>query len=246
MYPIMSRHLNPKQILTLTTILKFRYVTTDNLASFRGITQNSAYSTLQILNSNGYVGKIYEKSYHLLNKSARYCLTAQAIEYLRDEVKLKLPNAVWNSYKHDVNRSPDFVDQQVAIHAAYNNLTHLFGKDATIHVPFDLRGSQDVIRPLPSLFVELKSGKRCFVELTDGQHLFIAKKRVRQYITHYDSNDWEWENYPDVYFLRASAADRSKLRAYITEKMEDGYLDDDDFSFHVVKDVAATAKQLLS
>ncbi len=65
--------------------------------------------------------------------------------------------------------------------------------------------------------------------------MFLTKKRVQQYITHYDANDWGWEHYPDVYFVRTSAADRSKLKAYTTEKMKDGYLDDEDFTFRVVK-----------
>ncbi len=230
----MSRQLNDKQTTTLKTVLKFRYVTTDNLAVYRNITQNSAYSSLEILNKTGYLGKIHDKSYRLLNKSARYFLAPLAIAYLRNTAGLELPDAAWISRRRDGRRSPSFVDQQVAIHAAYNALFKSLGEKVQIKTALELHGTEGIIRPLPGLLVEPSSGKPFFVELTDGEHLFLAKKRIRKYIENYDANDWEWEKYPDVYFVRASAADRTSLRGYADARMEDGYLDEDDFSFHIV------------
>src|ERR1700735_2847119 len=119
----MSRQLNDKQTTTLKTVLKFRYVTTDNLAVYRNITQNSAYSSLEILYRTGYLGKIHEKSYRLLNKSARYFLTPEAVAYLRNTAGMNLSDAIWNSRKKDDSRSSEFVDRQVAIHAAFNVLS---------------------------------------------------------------------------------------------------------------------------
>ena len=233
----MSRQLNDKQITTLKTILKFRYVTTDNLAVYRNITQNSAYSSLEILYKAGYLGKIHDKSYRLLNKSARYFLTPLAVAYLRNAVGMKLPDAIWITRRRDGWRSSGFIDQQVAIHAAYNALHGTLGEKAQIKTALELYGSEGIIKPLPGLLVELKSGKPFFVELADGEHLFLEKKRIRKYIENYDANDWEWEKYPDVYFVRTSAADRTNLRKYAESRMEDGYLDEDDFSFHIVSTV---------
>lgn len=233
----MSRQLNNKQITTLNTVLKFRYVTSDNLAAYRNITQNSAYSSLEILNNTGYLGKIHDKSYRLLNKSARYFLTPLAVAYLRNTVGMNLPDAIWISRRRDSRRSSNFIDQQVAIQAAYNALNGLLGESAQIKTALELYGTEGVIKPLPGLMVEPASGKPFFVELTDGEHLFLAKKRIRKYIENYDSDDWDWEKYPDVYFVRASAADRTNLRKYAEARMEDGYLDEGDFSFHIVSSV---------
>jgi hypothetical protein len=233
----MSRQLNDKQITTLKTVLKFRYVTTDNLALHRNITQNSAYSSLEILNKTGYLGKIHDKSYRLLNKSARYFLTPEAVVYLHNTVGVKLPDAIWNSRRRDDKRSSDFIDHQVAIHTAYNALNESLGEVAQIKSALELYGTEGIIKPLPGLLVEPKSGKPFFVELTDGEHLFLVKKRIRKYVENYDANDWEWKKYPDVFIVRASAADRTRLRKYTEERMEDGYLDDDDFSFYIVSAV---------
>ena len=231
----MSRQLNAKQIQNLKLVLKFRYVTTDNLARYKNITNNSAYSALEILYATGYLEKIHDKSYRLLNKSARYYLTQQALDYLRNDLNLELDTAIWKSRTNDGKKTPVFIDQQVAIHAAHNELRTLLPSGSLIRTAPEMDDTEGIIKPLPSLLVELSSGKRFFVEVTDGQHLFIVRKRIRKYIQNYDDNDWEWEDYPEVYLLRtSSASDRTRLRKYIETNMEDSYLDADDFSFHTI------------
>jgi hypothetical protein len=234
----MQRKLNGKQLDILKTVLRFRYVTTDNLASTRNITHNSAYSTLEILNKSGYLGKLHDKSYRLQNKSARYFLTLQGMEYLRDIADIEQPDAIWNSRKKDGNRSADFIDQQVAIHATYNTLYTLFDKTVQIQTALELYDTEGIIKPLPGLLVTPKKSNHFFVELTDGQHLFLARKRIRKYIRNYDDRDWEWEQYPDVYIVRTiSANDRTRLRKYAEARMEDAYLDEEDFRFMIMKDL---------
>jgi hypothetical protein len=233
----MDRQLNHNQIQNLKTVLKFRYITTDNLARYQSITTNSAYSALEILKKASYLEKIYEKSYRLLNKSARYFLTQKALAYLRSEVSVKLDEHNWRNRKDDGKKTQDFIDLQVAIHAAYNGLKERFGDKVDIDTAIELHGTEGIIKPLPGLFVRPVSGKPFFVEVADGQHLFFIRKRTRKYIENYESNEWEWDAYPDVYFIRSSASDRTRLRKFINQLMEDSYLDDDDFTFHIVSGV---------
>lgn len=230
----MSKQLNEKQINTLKTVLKFRYVTTDNLAKQRNITHNSAYSALEILQADGYLGKLHEKSYRLQNKSARYFLTAKGIHYLRYETKEKLHETIWNSRRREESKTADFIDQQVAIHSAYIQLSERFGQKAVVATAIDLVGAEGIIKPYPALYVIPSSGKHFFVELADDQHLFFVRKRIRKYIENYDSDDWEWDAYPDVYIIRSSASDRARLKRFVDERMDDSYLDADDFSFYIV------------
>lgn len=233
----MDRQLNNNQIQNLKTVLKFRYVTTDNLANYQSITTNSAYSALEILSKAGYLEKIYEKSYRLLNKSARYFLTQQALTFLRSQADIQLADAIWKSRKSDGKKTPDFIDLQVALHAAYNDLIARFGDKIAIDTGLELHGTEGVIKPLPGLLVKPKTGKNFFVEVADGQHLFFIRKRIRKYIENYESNEWEWDTYPNVYFIRSSASDRTRLRKFVYQLMEDNYLDDDDFTFHIVPGV---------
>jgi len=234
----MDRKLNNKQIHNLKIILKFRYITSNNLAQYLGITHNSAYSTLEILHTNGYLGKIHDKSYRLLNKSARYHLTLQALAYLRKEATVQLDDAIWKSRNSDGKKSTDFIDLQVAIHSAYNELKARLGDDVAIRTATEQYGIEGIIKPLPGLLVEPKSNKHFLVELTDGQHLFLAKKRIRKYIENYEAYEWEWKKYPDVYIVRASASDRARLRRYVEQQMENSYLDEDDFTFHIISKVS--------
>ena len=233
----MDRQLNNNQIQNLKTVLKFRYVTTDNLANYQSITSNSAYSALEILSKAGYLEKIYEKSYRLLNKSARYFLTQQALTFLHSQADVQLDDAIWKSRKTDGKKTPDFIDLQVALHAAYNDLMARFGDKIAIDTGLELHGTEGVIKPLPGLLVRPNTGKNFFVEVADGQHLFFIRKRIRKYIENYESNEWEWDAYPNVYFIRSSASDRTRLRKFVYQLMEDNYLDDDDFTFHIVSGV---------
>lgn len=233
----MDRQLNNNQIQNLKTVLKFRYVTTDNLANTHSITTNSAYSALEILNKAGYLQKIYEKSYRLLNKSARYFLTQQALTLLRSQADIQLDEAIWKSRKTDGKKTPDFIDLQVALHAAYNDFKGRFGDKIAIDTALELHGTEGIIKPLPGLLVTPKRGKQFFVEIADNQHLFFIRKRIRKYIENYESNEWEWDTYPDVYFIRSSASDRTRLRKFIEQLMDDNYLDDDDFTFNIVSGV---------
>ncbi len=234
----MDRQLNINQIQNLKTVLKFRYVTTDNLARYQSITTNSAYSALEILHKAKYLGKIHEKSYRLLNKSARYFLTQKALSYLRVEVGTQLADTIWKSRKNDERKTEDFIDLQVALHAAYNDAREHFGDKTVIDTALELHDVEGIIKPLPGLLVRPHKGKPFFIEVADNQHLFFIRKRVRKYIENYDSDDWEWDVYPDVYFVRSSSAsDRTRLRKFIELQMEDSYLDETDFTFHVVTSI---------
>lgn len=236
----MLRKLNNKQQDVLITILRFRYVTADNLALYRNITHNSAYSALEILTKSGYLGKLHDKSYRLMNKSARYYLTKQGVDYLKPRVEPEQPEAIWKSRLRDATRSTEFIDQQEAIHAAYNMLHKQLGDSATIETSLELYGTEGIIKPLPGLLVTPKRGNHYLVELVDNQHLFLVRKRIRKYIKNYDDAEWEWEQYPDVVIVRTSTAnDRTRLRKYATEKMDGAYLDDEDFKIKVFISVKA-------
>ena len=104
-------------------------------------------------------------------------------------------------------------------------------------------------RPLPDLEVLYQANedgtfKRTLVDIfPDDQHLFIAKKRVRQYIQHYEDDEWEWDTYPDALIIRRSKADVRNLNKYIEEKMEEMYLDEDDFSITTRTKVLLSSSQ---
>ena len=231
-----TRTLNDKQIFILKLTYTFRYLTADNLARHRNITHNSAYSALEILHTNGHLGKLHKKSYRLMNKSARYYLTLKAVAFLKTDVQ-DITKELLNSRRRENAKSVEFVDQQVAIHGAYLDLRQKLSNKATIQVATDMYSLEGIIKPLPGLYVRISPKKHYLVELTDGQHLFLIKKRIRKYIEHYETYEWEGDTYPTVYIVRKSKADRAKLNQYIEGKMEDSYLDDGDFRFSTIASV---------
>lgn len=228
-----ERKLNLKQTDLIKLVYKFRYVTTDNAAKQRNTSSNAAYSALENLFKNGYLGKIHKKSYRLQNKSARYYIDQKGIKYIKNNIQYIDPESL-PSRLRDRSKSEDFIDQQVAIHAAYVTVQEKYGEKAKILTGPEMHSIEGIIKPLPSLYVKPQHKKHFFIELTDGQHLFIVKKRIRKYIENYEADEWEWDEYPDVYILRNSKADRAKLEAYLEEKMDDNYLDEEDFKFKVL------------
>ncbi|MEO5949833.1 MAG: hypothetical protein ABIQ04_00120 [Candidatus Saccharimonadales bacterium] len=227
-----NRKLNTKQINILKTAYLFRYLTTDNIAKQKNLTQNSAYSALKILHRNGYLGIKYNKNYRLMNKSARYFLTPQAIKYLR-QAELGLNEDVLSARMREKTKSTVFVDYQVAVHTAYLEIKEALGDSAVIQTATELSSIDAVIKPYPALYVQNKK-EHFFVELTDAQPLFLVKKRIRKYIEDYDSNEWDWETYPNVRIARRLKGERKKLMAYVEEKMDDSYFDETDITFEVV------------
>ena len=224
-----DRKLTTKQTETLLIAYKFRFITTHNLAKHRNITHNSAYSALEILTDAGYLGRKHNKSYRLQNKPASYYLTPHAVSYLIKS-DLNVDKDILKSRFREHAKSLEFIDQQVATHTAYLDITQKLGKSAEIKTGTEMAGIEGMIRPVPSLLVRPKKGKSYFIELTDDQHLFLVKKRIRKYIDHYESDDWEGNEYPNVYIIRKSKVDQRKLKEYIEEKMDDAYLDSDDYS----------------
>jgi hypothetical protein len=232
-----NRKLNIKQTNILNIAYQFRFITTDNLARHRNITQNSAYSALKILYSNGYLGMKYNKNYRLMNKSARYYLTPQAVKYLRQSEQ-DLNGDVLSSRLREKAKLSTFVDYQVAVHAAYLDIKEALGQHTIVQTASEFADVEGIIKPYPALYVQ--SGKTpFFVELCDGQHLFLVKKRIRKYIEHCESDEWPLSVYPSVRIVRRLKGDRAKLKAYAEEKMDDNYLDESDIVFEIVPQVVS-------
>lgn len=232
--PNHNTNLNDKQILILKLAYKFRYLTTDTLSRRLQRTHFAAYNTLNILYDSGYLHRVYDKSFKLQNKSARYCLTTKAVQYLSNESH-GLNKRVLSGRRYEQNKSAEFMDQQVAIFKAYLDLKDSTPDELVIFTATEMTTFRGFLRPLPNLFVQNKtSGHIYFIELTDGQHLFLVKKRIRKYIDHYQSDVWTGADYPQVVFVRALLSDRRRLKLYAENQMEDKYLDEDEISFKVV------------
>ena len=232
----MYRKLNQKQTDLLKLAYRFRYLTTNNLALHRNTSQNSAYNSLQILYKAGLLGKRHKKSYRLMNKPASYYLTPEAVKYLK-QADLDINKELLESRYRESTKSSEFIDLQIAIHRAYIDLSNNLNDKDVLQTGSDIANLEGVIRPLPSLYLDPADGNHYFIELTDQQHLFIVRKRIRKYIENYENNEWEWDKYPDVYIVRKSVGDRRRLIEYVEKQMDDNYLGEDDFSFYIISKI---------
>ncbi|HTE22138.1 MAG TPA: replication-relaxation family protein [Candidatus Limnocylindria bacterium] len=235
--------LNDKQIHILKLTYKFRYLTTNNLARRLNITHNSAYSALTILNETGYLGKLYDKSYKFAGKSARYYLTPDAVKFLSGK-EHGLSKKVLLTRRREAEKSTDFIDLQVELFKLYLDIKDTASDELVALTATEMGTLKGFIWPYPGLYVQNRTtGKQSFIELTDGQHLFLAKKRIRRYIQHYESDNWEGDKYPEVVIVRSRESERKQLDWYIKQQLEDKYLDESDIRIRAVsgqvKDILA-------
>ncbi len=114
-------YLNKNQILILKLAYKFRYLTSTTLNRRLQRSQNAANNALNILHETGYLHKIYDESFRLQNKSARYCLTTKALQFLSDE-SFGLNKRVLSSRRYEQNKTEEFIDLQVTIFTTYLDL----------------------------------------------------------------------------------------------------------------------------
>lgn len=221
-------NLNENQIHILKLTYKFRYLTANNLSRRLGIARQSAHAALVTLERRGCLGKLYGKTYKLAGKSARYYLTLDAVKLLSDK-KYGLNKNVLRTRRNEAGKGAEFVDLQVALFKMYLDIKESTSDDLVILTATEMAALGGFMRPYPGLYMQNRtSGKQYFIELTDGQHLFIAKKRARKYIDYYDSDAWDWGKYPEVVLIRSQTNERKQLNWYIGQKMEDAYLDEGD------------------
>lgn len=233
--------LNDKQIHILKLTYKFRYLTTNNLARRLNITHNSAYSALTILNETGYLGKLYDKSYKFAGKSARYYLTPEAVKFLSDR-EHGLSKRVLLTRRREAEKSTEHIDLQVELFKLYLDIKDATSDNLVILTASEMAALKGFIRPYPGLYVQNRTtGKQYFIDLTDGQHLFLAKKRIRKYIDHYEADVWKGETYPEVVIVRSREGERKQLRWYVGQQMEDKYLEEKDMRIRAVSRQSANA-----
>ncbi|HET9174611.1 MAG TPA: replication-relaxation family protein [Candidatus Saccharimonadales bacterium] len=238
----MSRKLTDNQINTLQIVFRFRFVTARNLADTQHIDRSTAFTTLEKLYRQGYLGKHYDSSYHLTHKHAKYYLTEQTINMLRTLSESGIPTHIWKNRIRDKSRSNEFIEHQVALHAAYNAVHTKLAPNAAIQLAFERTDRDNIVTPPPDLIITPNEGTPFFVDITDDQPLFLVKKRIRRYIRHFDDGEWDWVSYPTVNLVRTSSSvERTNLRTYIDARMDEAYLDESDITIHVISSISRIA-----
>lgn len=227
-----QRKLNAKQLQILKVIYKFRFVSPSLLAEHKGVLKWTMQNALNILSGYGYVTRRYEKSYKIDRRPASYHLTPTALKLLKDEHGLN--KQVLHARYKDRSVGQPFIDQCIAIFKMYLDIKKTQPDIFNVFTKAELQEYETFPQPLPDLYVNrIKTTKNkrddYFIDIFNETTLnFVIKKRIDQYIEHYDDGDWIEGEYPDAIIVVSNTRTAETLNSYTENKKDDAFIEDDD------------------
>jgi len=235
--PTQPKQLTPQQLTTLKIIYKFRFITADLLSQYRSTTLSTAKEALSILHTSGYIGRQYDKSYKLLGKGARYFLTAQSIKVLKDQEGLN--EQVLRARYKDKSATHSLIESSLNIFKTALDIRTNYPEMFTIFTRYELANYPHFPRPLPNLYIrrnEPDSTKtnEYFIELLGDIQFFVVKKLIDRHVEHYEEGEWHSGAYPQLILQTHNASLRKKAAEYIESLIENGYVDEGEFTIRIL------------
>jgi hypothetical protein len=235
-YPSIT--LTTQQLHLLKIIYKFRFVTADLAAQYKSVSTRATNESLSILLKKELISRRYNTSYKLLGKAARYYLAPRALKQLQGEKGLQ-QNVLHSRYK-DKTVSEEFVDHSLSIFQLCLDIRSQYQATFTIATKAELAGRNDFLQPLPDLYLSRNDSSNTLPDdymidiMTDTQY-FLIKKRVDQYIEHFESGDWGNSSYPKVLLVCSTKVIIRKLTAYIEDSLDSKYIDDSAITIQAIQ-----------
>lgn len=230
--PKYRKSLNKRQLDILIALYKFRYLTRDLLVEYLEGSESTGsyeYSRLQRLVEQGYIDRHYSNLDKIDRRPAAYFALPGAIRALKDRTKLDI-NAL-NAMYADKRAGRTFIDRCLLVFTIFNRFKSAYGNQRLDFFTKREMSQYDFFpKPLPDAFISIKNkaqeeDSRYFLELFDGTTQNKKQwQRIKSYMEHYDSGDWEddtgWD-YPDLLFIcetpqveKRIARHAEKLQAY--------------------------------
>lgn len=224
--------LNQTQIYILKLTHKFRFITGPLLAHHRNKSLSSTNIGLTKLHKQGYLGRHYDKSYKLLNKPASYYLTNKAIRYLKANTELS-DKALHQCYK-DKHMNSRFIEQCLLIYRVFLNLRKQY-PDHIFYTANDMRNDDHYPDPLPQLYFHDQDGSNEYMlDIFTENLFFYIKKRIDQYVKHYDEEGWINDQYPTVMLIAPDSRLKEKAIKYFEEARDNIFADSVDLSCKIL------------
>lgn len=226
-----TRKLNSNQHITLLLTHKFRFVPSSLLAAHRSINQSSSRRTLGTLRTTGYLNRHYDKTYKLQGKSARYYLSKQGIQYLKANTDTD-PLTLNLHYKNK-NMGQAYIDHCIDTYSLYLRLIQQY-PNHEVFSRIELSRDEDHLDPKPDLYLQASSeaDRSIFVDIFSNTQTWVIKKRIDQYLEHYEE-EWEEDEYPSVFIYVASTRLAEQLNEYVVKRMDDLLIEDGEISINL-------------
>jgi len=231
--------LNAKQLKLLITIYAFRFVTIELTAHYKGLTTNAVYKSFSILLDQGYIARHFDSSYKLRGKPATYFLAPKAFKVLKNEQQLN--QGILRSRYNDKNVKEAFITRYLLVFKLCLQLKERFGDSFDFYTQSDMADHDFFLRPLSYAYVTFDQSKQAIahsiIEIIDSSMPpFVIRKRLLQYIEHYQSGAWDETNtdYPTLLLVCDTVALINKIQRQATKLLNQAYLNEDELFIKVI------------
>lgn len=228
------RRISKLQKEELKLLLKFRFVKVDQISKHKNKNKRVLRDSLNNLLDKGYIKRRFNSSYRLAGKSAEYYLTTKGLRYLNEQ--LGISEELYVSYARNYRVSDKLVAKSLLIYDIYISIFLLYGSRLYLATKAEISDPEDFPKPLPDLYLfsEDVENKEYFLDIFTDNLFFYIKKRIDQYIKHYESDDWPKNTYPVCILVVPDKRLLKKAEEYINSKLDDHFLDETDIKFEAV------------
>lgn len=256
-----SERITKQQLLILSNIYRFRFVSTRQLQLVLGKKQiQQVQQRLNLLLQRGYIGRNYSKTDRLTGQYASYYLLPKGMKLMKGRLDnegrlfggLRLaPQAMHNIYK-DPKASSRFITHCLGIGDIYNDLHRLYDPSITTFLTkSQLSGYSYLPEPKPDSFLRINTERKedeqveYFLEYWEEIVPFwVYRKRIRYYIDYEDEDTWEDTvdtTMPTILLVAETPVLQRRIQRFLKRQLADSYTD---AVFLVTnKEVLATAKR---
>lgn len=199
--PLQRRPLNSSQQEVLLTLYKFRFCTRDLITKYQRLTSSiNTHYRLQILLEQDYIGRNFNGSYRLSGKPASYYLLPKGINFLKLNPELN-PVSLNLLYK-DRQAGEVFISRCLTIFELYTKFQQLYGGVLEFYAKNELLEYEHFPSSRPDGFISFSDKyerlEDVMLELVmDVTPPFAVRRRLTQYIEHFESGEWEEETKAD-------------------------------------------------
>ncbi len=221
-----SKHhsLNLKQIQLLKLLYKFRFVSSDFLARYKGVSRSSMNYSLDILRDQQLIGRRFDNTRKITGKGAMYYLTAAGVKELKQHVPLN--DAVVHAlYKNGVV-TEDFMQTYLTVADVCLALKNTYPDTFTMLTAAEAAPFNHLPKPRPNLYISRKELSNStpndyFLDVITDTRRFAIKNKLNFYSEYYESGTWGKSAFPALLLVCPDAASERKALAQIEPLLVD-------------------------
>jgi len=190
----------------LLCVLKYRFVTSDLLVDVLKKDRSTIYERLSVLVDQGYLVKLYDKTYRLRQRPVIYYLAPRGIRYLK-QIGIERTQLHYKN-KHFTDEQ---IDEQLLLASLARTIRATYGTTFALYTKYQLSLEDLYLTPPPYAKLEgnAKTVPDYLIEYFPAFHQsWKIRKRINQHIEFADEHD---EYYPHLLLIAGNASTEKRI-----------------------------------